>query len=359
MVPPPGRRRTELLMSLNFLIVLASAWSSDPSPVFTSIRPQQLNFAVWSPVILKSRPTATPTATPTVTPTTAPTATSTITSTPSTATPTTTPTLIPEVPVLVGAGDIADCALPNDEATAALLDTIAGTVFTVGDNVYRYGSLDLFQTCYEPSWGRHKARTRPSAGNHDYGGRTRGLDYYAYFGDAAGPVGLGYYSYELGDWHIIVLNSNCYRTSCAAGSPQEQWLRADLAMHPAACTLAYWHHPRFASGQNGNSMDVQPFWLALFEAGADLVINGHEHHYERFAPQDAQGQPDAAGIREIIVGTGGTSLSRMARIQPNSELRENSTHGVLKLTLHTTSYDWEFVPIVGGTFTDAGHGECH
>jgi hypothetical protein len=277
--PPPLRIHIGLLVFLNLLIVLSSAWSPVPSVVSPSIRPKQLDFTVWLPVILKSDPTAIPTATPTATPSTTPTATPTAipTATP-TATSTTTPTPSPDDPVLVGAGDIADCALQSDEATAALLDTLAGTIFTAGDNVYPYGGLDLFQTCYEPSWGRHKARTRPSAGNHDYGGRTGGLDYYAYFGAAAGPVELGYYSYDLGDWHIIVLNSNCYRMSCAEGSPQEQWLRADLTAHPTACTLAYWHHPRFASGQHGNVLDVQPFWQALAEAGADVVINGHEHH---------------------------------------------------------------------------------
>lgn len=264
-------------------------------------------------------------------------------------------------PVLVGAGDIASCYAGNvsDEATAALLDTIPGTVFTAGDNAYPDGTLDQFRNCYGPTWGRHKARTHPATGNHEY--HTAGATgYYTYFGAAAGDPNKGYYSYDLGAWHVIVLNSNCDFVACQAGSPQELWLRADLAARATACTLAYWHHPRFSSGFHGNDGDLQPFWQALYEAGADVVISAHSHGYERFALQTPDGQADAQyGIREFVVGTGGDKFEAMGKIQPNSEVRNNTTHGVLKLTLHSTSYNWSFIPIAGKTFTDVGQGACH
>lgn len=257
--------------------------------------------------------------------------------------------------VLVGAGDIASCRHDDDEATAKLLDSIPGTVFTAGDNVYS-GSPTRFADCYAPTWGRHKARTRPSPGNHDY--RTlRGAQYYAYFGAAAGDSGRGYYSYELGGWHIISLNSNALMI---AGSPQEQWLRADLAAHPAKCTLAYWHHPRFSSGEHGSSRAPEPLWNALYEANADVVINGHDHTYERFAPQTPRGVRDTArGIREFVVGLGGAGFYEFSIVRANSEVRHNRTHGVIKLTLHPDGYDWEFVPVAGRRFRDSGSGKCH
>jgi acid phosphatase type 7 len=265
-------------------------------------------------------------------------------------------------PVLVGAGDIASCLSSGDEETAALLDSIAGTVIALGDIVYPTGTAAEFRNCYAPSWGRHKARTRPSAGNHEYVPRyTTG--YFAYFGKAAGDPSKGYYSYDLGAWHIIVLNSNsdCTTISCAAGSTQEQWLRADLAASRKRCTLAYWHHPRFNSGTvHGNDTAVSPFWNALYEANADVVVNGHEHVYERFAPQTPDAVADTArGIRQFTVGTGGRSHYSFLTIQPNSEVREENTFGVLKLTLREKSYDWQFVPVAGASFTDSGTGTCH
>ncbi len=263
-------------------------------------------------------------------------------------------------PVLVGVGDIASCSSSGDEATAKLLDTINGTVFTTGDNVYESGTDTEFTNCYEPSWGRHKARTRPSVGNHEYG--TAGASgYFNYFGAAAGERGKGYYSYDLGAWHIIVLNSNCSQVGgCGAGSAQEQWLRADLAAHPTTCTLAYWHHPRFSSGSHGNSTAVQPLWQALYDAGADVVVSGHDHNYERFAPQTPSGAADPTfGIREFVAGMGGKSHYGFGTIQPNSQVRNSDTYGVLKLTLHATSYDWQFVPETGKTFTDSGTTTCH
>jgi hypothetical protein len=275
----------------------------------------------------------------------------------------TTPTA-EEVAVLVGAGDIALCSRTDDEATAALLDTIEGTVFTTGDNVYTWGTLERYQECYEPSWGRHKARTRPAIGGHDYPKEDpTSTGYWEYFGEAAGEPGKGYYSYDLGAWHIIVLNSMCDKVpgGCGPGSPQEQWLRADLAAHPTHCTLAYFHKPRFSSGEkHGSEKEVQAFWEALYEAGVEAVLNGDEHQYERFAPQDPNGEADPErGIREFVIGTGGARLYPFDTPIANSEVRNNDTHGVLKLTLQPTSYTWEFVPVAGQTFTDTGSAPCH
>jgi acid phosphatase type 7 len=265
--------------------------------------------------------------------------------------------------VLVGAGDISSCDdLHGAEATAALIDKIPGTVFAVGDLAYPDGSDENFAKCYAPTWGRFKDRTRPSPGNHEY--HSDGASgYVRYFGAAAGEPKKGYYSYELGAWHIVVLNSECEDVEgCGAGSPQEQWLRQDLKTHPAKCTLAYWHKPLFSSGKaHGNDPEVKPLWDALYAADADVVLNGHDHDYERFAPQDPAGKLDPQrGIREFVVGTGGKNSHRsFASPKPNSEVRQADTFGVLKLTLHAESYDWQFVPEAGKTFTDSGSGKCH
>jgi uncharacterized protein YjdB len=260
--------------------------------------------------------------------------------------------------VLVGAGDIASCSSSGDDATAALINDIAGTVFTAGDNAYPDGTTADFG-CYDASWGAFKARTRPSPGNHDYH-VTDGADYFSYYGALAGPVGRGYYSHDLGDWHLISLNSN---VPMSAGSAQEQWLRADLAASTAQCTLAYWHHPRFSSGTtHGSTSSAEPLWQALYDAGADLVISGHEHNYERFAPQTPTGAADAAtGIRQFIVGTGGAGHYTGVRSPrlPNSEVFDGTTWGVLKLTLGPGTYSWQFIPVAGQTFTDSGTGQCH
>jgi hypothetical protein len=257
--------------------------------------------------------------------------------------------------VLVGAGDIANTG-NADEATAKLLDQIPGTVFTTGDNVYSSGTASEFSSRYAPTWGRHRARTRPSPGNHDY--ETSGASaYYAYFGANAGPAGRGYYSYDLGDWHIISLNSNI---DMDAGSAQERWLRADLAASNKECTLAYWHHPRFSSGDHGSSTDSRGVYQALYDAGAEIVVTGHDHNYERFAPQTAGGQLDRArGIRQFVVGTGGTSLRSVGSAEPNSEARNASAHGVIKFTLGPGTYQWEFIPVAGKTYRDSGSGTCH
>ncbi len=259
--------------------------------------------------------------------------------------------------VLVGAGDIAACNSNGDEATADLLDGIPGTVFTAGDNAYPNGTATNFAQCYGPSWGRHRARTRPAPGNHDY--NTSGAaDYYTYYGARAGPSGRGYYSYDLGDWHIISLNSN---VAMAVGSAQETWLRADLAASNQPCTLAYWHHPRFSSGTtHGNANATAPLWQALYDAGAEIVVSGHEHNYERFAPQDPVGVADpATGIREFVVGTGGVSHYNGRTLQPNSEVFEGLTWGVLKLTLSPGGYSWTFISVPGSGFSDSGTGSCH
>ena len=268
----------------------------------------------------------------------------------------------PTDPVLVGAGDIASCSSSGDEATANLLDNLTGTVFTLGDNAYSSGSSTEYANCYGPSWGRHRSRTKPTPGNHEYY-TANATGYFGYFGNAAGDPAKGYYSYDLGAWHIIVLNSNssCTTISCAAGSAQDTWLRADLAAHSNVCTLAYWHHPRFNSGaEHGNNTAVANFWNALYQYGADVILNGHEHIYERFAPQTPAAVADPAkGIREFVVGTGGASHYGFGTIQPNSQVRNGTAYGVLKLTLHATSYDWQFVPVAGATFTDSGTGSCH
>jgi hypothetical protein len=263
--------------------------------------------------------------------------------------------------VLVGAGDIADCRdLSGAEATAKLLVQIQGTVMAVGDLAYPDGSKENF-TCYDKTWGRVKSRTRPAPGNHEFhaAGAT---PYFDYFGAAAGDSKTGYYSYELGTWHIIALNSECVDVGgCESGSLEEKWLRADLAAHPVACTLAYWHKPLFSSGgAHGNDLTVQPLWQALYEANADVIIGGHDHDYERFAPQTPDGVADAKrGIREFVVGTGGKNHRPFGEPKPNSELRDATAFGVLRLTLKPGAYDWQFIPEEGKSFTDSGTGNCH
>ncbi|GIF92446.1 hypothetical protein Cch02nite_58900 [Catellatospora chokoriensis] len=259
-------------------------------------------------------------------------------------------------PVLVGAGDIATSG-SGDTATAALLDGISGTVFTTGDNVYNNGTSSEFNSYYNPTWGRHKARTRPAPGNHDY--NTSGASgYYGYFGSVAGPSGRGYYSYDLGNWHIVSLNSNISMTS---GSAQVTWLRNDLAASTKPCTLAYWHHPLFTSGANhAPSTSTRPLYQALYDYNADVVVWGHNHQYERFAPMNPSGAADSArGLRSFVAGMGGAGAYGFGTIQPNSQARNTGTLGVLKFTLHADSYDWQFVPQAGKTYTDSGTGTCH
>lgn len=262
-------------------------------------------------------------------------------------------------PVIIAAGDIGDCSTTADTATAKLVDAIPGTVATLGDTVYESGTTAEFRDCYEPTWGRHKSRTRPAVGNHEY--KTEDASgYFGYFGTRAGDPTKGYYSYDLGTWHIVVLNSNCEEVGgCDASSPQASWLRADLARKPGFNVLAYWHHPRFSSGAHGDDTNVGSFWEILYSAGADVIINSHEHDYERFAPQDPGGRANAThGIRQFIVGTGGTDLRPRASTAANSQVF-GTTHGVLRLTLRANAYDWAFVPIAGKTFADSGTSPTH
>jgi calcineurin-like phosphoesterase family protein len=271
-------------------------------------------------------------------------------------------------PVFVGAGDIAGCNDPHSEGgplstaqlTSNLLDGISGTVFAVGDLGYPDGSEGEFTKCYDQTWGRHRWRTMPVPGNHEYN-TPNGSDYFNYFGPVAGDPTKGYYSFNLGAWHIIALNTNslCSTISCATGSAQANWLQADLSANPATCTLAYWHHPLYSSTASATTA-VKPFWQLLYNAKAELVINGHAHVYERFAPQDPNGNLDTTnGIVEIVAGTGGDSHHPFGTTAPNSLVQNNTTYGVLKLTLHATSYDWQFVPVAGKTFTDSGTASCH
>ncbi len=258
--------------------------------------------------------------------------------------------------VLVGAGDIANCEmLGGARATAALLDQIEGTVFTLGDHAYPRGTAKELKDCYEPTWGRHKARTRPTVGNHDLM-TNRGQPYYEYFGDNAGPRGRGYYSYNLGAWHIISLNGTAV---VDARSEQASWLREDLADHPTDCVLAYWHMPLFSSGPHGGSPEMKEVFKILYEAGADVVVNSHDHLYERFAPLNEKGEPDPErGVRVFLVGTGGAGVYNVKKIAKHSEVQNNTAYGVLKFTLSKGNYAWEFIPMAGQTFTDSGSAVC-
>ncbi len=281
-------------------------------------------------------------------------------------------------PVIAAAGDIAcsstspsgsgSTAKCRQRATSDLL--VSGglsAVLTLGDSQYQNATLSSFNKSYEPTWGRLKPITLPSAGNHEY--KTAGAKgYFDYFNGAtystgrAGDRDKGYYSFDVGTWHVIALNSgdHCVPVACGKGSPQEQWLRADLDAHPAACTLAFWHHPRFNSGHQGNADFMQAIFQDLYNADADLVLGGHAHDYERFAPQNPAGKLDEArGIRQFVVGTGGAFFTALSTTKPNSQVRNASTYGVLMLTLHPRSYDWRFVPEPGRSFTDSGTGSCH
>jgi acid phosphatase type 7 len=281
-------------------------------------------------------------------------------------------------PVIMAAGDIgcdpADPGYNGGAGTAdrchqqATSDLVVGTpldaVLPLGDIQYDSATTARINAVYAPTWGRVKSISRPILGNHESGTATGYFDYFNGPGVSdgpAGPRGKGYYSFDLGAWHVVALNSNCSSVSCSAGSEQESWLRADLAAHPTGCTLAYWHHARFSSGHDGSNAFMQPLWEALQDAQAELLLSGHSHDYERFAPLNRDGDVDGAeGIRQFVVGTGGAFFTGgLGSLAPHSEVAQNNTFGVLKLTLHPTSYDWQFVPEAGGTFTDAGSEPCH
>jgi hypothetical protein len=282
-------------------------------------------------------------------------------STPAVTTPagTTTPAEPPPAR-LIAAGDIALCDSRGDEATATLLDHLPGTVAVLGDSAYPKGTRRDFDECYGPSWGRHRDRTRPAVGNHEY--QSLGAaPYFAYFGQSAGDQTRGYYSYDLGAWHVVVLNSNCGVVGgCGRDSRQYRWLRDDLAGSGARCALAYMHHPLFTSADHhGPLTDLRPLVRLLHQRGVEVVLAGHNHHYERFAPQDADGRADPRGLRAFVVGTGGAGFYGFGPPQPNSEVRHSGTHGVLALTLRADGYDWRFVPVAGRRFTDKGSDACH
>jgi hypothetical protein len=269
--------------------------------------------------------------------------------------------------VLVGAGDIAGCSsLSGAAATAQLIEQIPGTVFAAGDLAYDHGSIEEFSKCYGTTWGRFKDRTRPVPGNHEYL-TTGGSPYFAYWGGRAGPSGKGYYSFDLGNWHIVALNTNCDAPGvggCGVGSEQEKWLKEDLAKHAKSCIIAYGHHALYSSGllrRHAIHPELHELWRDLYAAHADLMLAGHEHSYERFAPQDADGHLETQnGIREIVVGTGGRSHDPLGLALPNSEERNADTFGVLKLTLSPTKYAWEFIPVNGEEgYHDSGEGTCH
>jgi hypothetical protein len=261
---------------------------------------------------------------------------------------------------LVGAGDIATCVSRADHATARLLGKIRGTVFTLGDHVYPHGTRAQFRSCYGPTWGKYKKRTKPAMGNHDYPTSTA-KPYFDYFGRKAGPHGRGYYSYDRGRWHIAALNSNCSEVGgCGARSRQAHWLRKNLRKHRARCTLAYFHHPLFSSGRGYDTPEVRRFWTILHKRDADVVLNGHAHRYERYAPITPRGERSDRGIRQFIVGTGGApGGNQKGPNDPRVRAKKIGTPGVLKLRLGPGSYRWKFGPVAGRTFTDAGKDRCH
>ena len=286
-------------------------------------------------------------------------------------------------PVIAAAGDIAcdpsmsgfknglgESSRCRQKYTSDLLVNGGySAVLALGDIQYECASATEFSRSYGPSWGRVKAITRPAIGNHEYrtsGGTGcdrsgKGGGYFGYFGAAAGNPATGYYSFDLGAWHLVALNSNCSVVSCSSSSAQVRWLRQDLAAHPTRCTLGFWHHPRFTSGTNSpGSNSVTPLYQALYDYGADVVLVGHDHDYERFGPQNPSGGRDLArGIRQFVVGTGGRGFHPLRSPRPNSEVRQNSTFGVLEMALHATGYAWEFVPEAGKSFRDVGSQPCH
>jgi hypothetical protein len=270
-------------------------------------------------------------------------------------------TAAPGTLTVLAVGDIGTCAGTDDEAVAALVATLEGEVLLLGDIAYPDGTAEQFKQCFEPAWGRFRARLRPVPGNHDF--HTRGgAGYFGWFGAAAGEQGKGWHSFDVGAWHVVALNSNCSSVGgCGPESEQGRWLRADLARSRARCTLAFWHHARFSSGSmHGSDPVMDDAWRVLASAGADLVLVGHEHVYERLAPLNAFGRVDASGgIRSFVVGTGGRSHYGFGRAVEGSEVRHAGTFGLLELALSPEAYRWRFVPVAGGTFEDRGEDRCH
>lgn len=294
----------------------------------------------------QSAPTSVPTvAAPTVgAPTTAPTV----------AAPTSAPAIDP---IVLATGDSRSGCTTAASQIATLLDTFSSNVPVLhnGDMV-NTGAYSEFTNCFDTTYGRHKAQLKPVPGNHEY--MTSGASgYYQYFGSLAGPAGKGYYSFNVGSWHIVNLNSEI---DISASGAQVTWLKNDLAANPTACTLAMWHRPRWSSGEHGNQTDTGAMYQALYNANAEIVLSGHDHDYERFAPQNPSGGLDTArGIRQWILGTGGVAFRSFTTIRTNSQVRNNNTYGALKLTLHPNSYDWQYLPVGGGTLSDSGTTACH
>ncbi|MBN1654308.1 MAG: metallophosphoesterase [Deltaproteobacteria bacterium] len=257
------------------------------------------------------------------------------------------------------AGDIGRCGTENDTLTGNLLDSLEGPILVLGDAAQGDGSWSDFINCFDPPWGRHKERMYPTPGNHEY--YVRDADaYFDYFGDAAGERGKGYYSFDIGDWHVVSLNTNCSEVMCSEGSEQEMWLRQDLAASDKACTLAFGHHPRYSSGKHGDTSAIKPLWQALIDHGAEIVLAGHDHAYQRYWPMDAEGNLSATGLTEFVVGTGGSSLRSFPNPQPcTCAIRQNTSFGVLRLTLKAKSFEWEFIPVEAGSFSDSGRAYCH
>ena len=261
------------------------------------------------------------------------------------------------LPVLVGAGDVGDCDFDGAARTSRMLDSIRGTIFIAGDVAYQTRrNPHPFLTCFDPAWGRHRARIRPALGNHDYADDSAAA-YFEYFGERAGPRPAGYYSYEVGRWHVIALNTNI---AIGDSSPQARWLRTDLALNAGRCTVAYMHHPRFSSGPHAERDALVPLWRILARSGVSIAIAGHDHIYERFSPLDADGAPDATnGVRQFVVGTGGAHRYAIAALLPGSEAHSSDTYGLLKLTLLPDRYRWAFMPVDSGGLHDAGESRCH
>ncbi len=347
-------------------VSLASRESTNPPVLTLTFGGPTPNPTPTATATASATPTATPNPTPTATATASATPTATPTATPKpTATPTATPTQTSGSgdPVLVGAGDICiTSSISNANATAALITARPNAVvFTAGDNSNETGTTANYTNCVDKSWGAFKSRIHPVPGNHDY--MTSGAGpYYSYFGSAAGTAGKGYYSYNLANnWHVVALNALCSEVGgCGTGSPEEVWLKADLAANPGKHIIAIWHIPSFSSGSaHGNNTSYRAWWDDLYAAHADIVINGHDHDYERFALQSPSGAADPNGIREFVSGTGGAGQRPFGTIRANSEVRSTGTFGVLQLTLHANSYSWAFVPVAGKTFTDSGTQATH
>ncbi len=368
---------TLLLVILGAQVACAPALSAPPPQTASTVAP------LPSPTTASTNTPNAPTNTP------RPVATNTLTPPTATAAATPAPTMRATTidPVIVAAGDIAcdpaSSAFKDLKGTASACHMMAvsdlvlrakpDAVLTLGDYQYFCGGYAAATKSYDPSWGRFKSITFPVVGNHEYltspeNGVGTGCDdsnaaaagYFKYYGERAGTPGKGYYSFDLGAWHLVALNTQCSSVGgCGAGSPQGKWLQADLEAHPTKCTLAFWHIPLWSSGGRANKNSAA-FVKDLYDNDADLILTGHDHTYERFAPQDPASKLDLArGLREFVVGTGGADHTHFDEIFPNSEVRDDKTFGALKLTLHPTSYDWEFLPEPGGTFTDAGSQACH